>query len=89
MKKYFTSYVLIMNLGSVVNAQYSFSQTSISLGNGAALSYQSGDINLSDYSGEKSDIIYHPPDGEILTAATITIQNGKHTQKNFKTNETI
>jgi hypothetical protein len=74
----------------VVNVQYSFSQTSISLSNGAALSYQSGDINLSDYSGEMSDIIYHPPDGGILTAETITIQTDKYTQdENSKTNETI
>ena len=90
MKKKFTSYILIAILGSVVNAQYSFSQTSISLSNGAALSYQSGDINLSDYSGEMSDVIYYTPEGGILTAETITIQTDKHTQdKNFETNKTI
>ena len=90
MKKHFTSYILITILGGVINAQYSFSQTSISLSNGAALSYQSGDIDLSDYSGEMSDVIYHSPDGGILTAETITIQTDKHTQdENSKTNETI
>ena len=90
MKKKFTSYILIAILGSVVNAQYSFSQTSISLSNGAALSYQSGDINLSDYRGEMSDVIYYTPEGGILTAETITIQTDKYTQdENYKTNETI
>jgi len=90
MKKHFTSYILITILGGVINAQYSFSQTSISLSNGAALSYQSGDIDLSDYSGEMSDVIYHPPDGGILTAETITIQTDKHAQdENSKTNQTI
>lgn len=90
MKKHFTPYILITILGGVVNAQYSFSQTSISLSNGAALSYQSGDIDLSDYSGEMSDVIYHPPDGGILTAETITIQTDKHAQdENSKTNQTI
>ena len=90
MKKHFTSYILITILGVVINAQYSFSQTSISLSNGAELSYQSGDIDLSDYSGEMSDVIYHPPDGGILTAETITIQTDKHAQdENSKTNKTI
>ena len=90
MKKHFTSYILITILGVVINAPFSFSQTNISLSNGAALSYQSGDIDLSDYSGEMSDVIYHSPDGGILTAETITIQTDKHTQdENSKTNETI
>ena len=90
MKKHFTSYILITILGGVINAQYSFSQTSISLSNGAALSYQSGDIDLSDYRGEMNDVIYHPPDGGMLTAETITIQTEKHTQDgNSKTNKTI
>ena len=90
MKKHFTSYILITILGVVINAQYSFSQTSISLSNGAELSYQSGDIDLSDYSGEMSDVIYHSPDEGIITAETITIQTEKHTQdENSKTNETI
>ena len=90
MKKHFTSYILITILGIVINAPFSFSQTSISLSNGAALSYQSGDIDLSDYSGEMSDVIYHSPDGGILTAETITIQTDKHNQdENSKTNETI
>ena len=90
MKKHFTSYILITILGGVINAQYSFSQTSISLSNGAALSYESGDIDLSDYRGEMNDVIYHPPDGGMLTAETITIQTEKHTQDgNSKTNKTI
>ena len=90
MKKHFTSYILITILGGVINAQYSFSQTSISLSNGAALSYQSGDIDLSDYRGEMNDVIYHPPDGGMLTAETITIQTDKHAQdENSKTNKTI
>ena len=90
MKKHFTSYILIAILGGVINAQYSFSQTSISLSNGAALSYQSGDIDLSDYRGEMNDVIYHPPDGGMLTAETITIQTDKHAQdENSKTNKTI
>ncbi|MDC0970850.1 hypothetical protein OAS27_02325 [Alphaproteobacteria bacterium] len=90
MKKHFTSYILITILGGVINAQYSFSQTSISLSNGAALSYQSGNIDLSDYRGEMNDVIYHPPDGGMLTAETITIQTEKHTQDgNSKTNKTI
>ena len=90
MKKHFTPYILITILGGVVNAQYSFSQTSISLSNGAALSYQSGDIDLSDYRGEMNDVIYHPPDGGMLTAETITIQTDKHAQdENSKTNQTI
>ena len=74
MKKHFTSYILITILGVVVNAPFSFSQTSILLSNGAALSYQSGDIDLSDDSGEMSDVIYHTADGGILTAETIRIQ---------------
>ncbi len=90
MKKHFTSYILITILGVVINTPFSFSQTNISLSNGAALSYQSGDIDLSDYSGEMGDVIYHSPDGGILTAETITIQTDKHTQdENSKTNETI
>ena len=90
MNKHFTSYILITILGVVIKAPFSFSQTSISLSNGAALSYQSGDIDLSDYSGEMSDVIYHPPDRGILTAETITIQTDKHTQdKNSKTNDII
>ena len=90
MKKHFTSYILITSLGVVIFTPFSFSQTNISLSNGAVLSYQSGDIDLSDYSGEMSDVIYHSPDGGILTAETITIQTDKHTQdENSKTNETI
>ena len=90
MKKHFTSYILIAIFGVVINAPLSFSQTSISLSNGATLSYQSVDIDLSDYSGEMSDVIYHSPDGEILTAETITIQTNKHTQdENSKIKETI
>jgi hypothetical protein len=90
MKKHFTSYILITILGVVINTPFSFSQTNISLSNGAALSYQSGDIDLSDYRGEMNDVIYHPPDGGMLTAETITIQTEKHTQdENSKTNETI
>ena len=90
MKKHFTSYILITILGVVINTPFSFSQTNISLSNGAALSYQSGDIDLSDYRGEMNDVIYHPPDGGMLTAETITIQTEKHTQDgNSKTNKTI
>ena len=90
MKKHFTFYILITILGVVVNAPFSFSQTSILLSNGAALSYQSGDIDLSDDSGEMSDVIYHPADGGIFTAETIRIQTDKNTQdENSKTNKTI
>ena len=90
MKKHFTSYILITILAVVVNAPLSFSQTSISLSNGAALYYQSGDINLSEYSSEMNDVIYHPPDRGILTAESIKIQTDKHTQdENSKTNKTI
>ena len=90
MKKHFTSYILITILAVVVNAPLSFSQTSISLSNGAALYYQSGVINLSEYSSEMNDVIYHPPDGGILTAESIKIQTDKHTQdENSKTNKTI
>ena len=74
----------------MVNAPFSFSQTSILLSNGAALSYQSGDIDLADDSGEMIDVIYHPADGGIFTAETIRIQTDKNTQdENSKTNKTI
>ena len=87
MKKHFTSYIFIASLGVVFNAPFCLSQTSILLNNGAELSYQTGDIDLSDYSGELSEITYYSPDGEILTAENVLIQTNKKTQDGHSKNK--
>lgn len=87
MKKHFTSYIFIASLGVVFNAPFCLSQTSIVLNNGAELSYQTGDVDLSDYSGELSEITYYSPDGEILTAENVLVQTNKNTQDGHSKNK--
>ncbi len=87
MKKHFTSYILIASLGVVFNATFCLSQTSLVLNNGAELSYQAGDIDLSDYSGELSEITYYSPEGEILTAEYVLFQTNKNTQDGHSKNK--
>ena len=87
MKKHFTSYIFIASLGVVFNAPFCLSQTSIVLNNGAELSYQTGDVDLSDYSGELSEITYYSPGGEILTAENVLIQTNKNTQDGHSKNK--
>ena len=87
MKKHFTSYIFIASLGVVFNAPFCLSQTSIVLNNDAELSYQTGDIDLSDYSGELSEMTYYSPDGEILTAENVLIQTNKNTQDGHSKNK--
>ena len=72
-------FILLTFFLTILKIPNGFCQTILSLSNGAELSYRNGQFDLSNYTGEMSDVIYYQPNGEFITAENVIIRSNEDT----------
>ena len=73
-------FILLSFLLTILKIPNGFCQTIFSLSNGAELSYQTGQLDLLDYTGEMEDVIYYKRNGEVITAENVKITTDDNIQ---------